>query len=229
MTLSRRKELPKNGAAITTIVSTDLIKEIATHYHCACFEVLTGFKYIGELIGKWEEDNSHTFLFGAEESYGYLMGTYARDKDAVIAACLIAEVALLMQVEGRTLVDFLNDLYERYGLFAEKQRTLNFAPGPEGMEKMTRLMTELRGKNPSSIGGYRIEALEDYLHGFRGLPPSNVLLYQLEGFGKVIIRPSGTEPKIKIYGCARDPSKKATMEILQEKLDVVLKGAEALF
>lgn len=228
-TLKKQGRLPKNGAAVTTIVSTDLFGEIARSYDCGCFEVLTGFKYIGELIHKWEQDKSHTFLFGAEESYGYLMGTHSRDKDAIISACLVAEIALLMQVEGRTLVDYLEDLYQKHGLFLEKQRVLSFDPGSKGMEKMQEMMASLRGKPLTEIKGHRILSIEDYQKGFGSLPPSDVLLYRLEDFGKIIIRPSGTEPKLKIYGCARNFNRQGSMQDLETKLDEVLDATKALF
>jgi len=204
-TLTNQNRLPTNGAAITTIVSTDLLPLIAAHYNITCPLVLTGFKYIGELIHKWEQDNSHSFLFGAEESYGYLMGTHSRDKDAVVASCLIAEIALLMKVEGRTLIDYLMDIYKKYGLYYEGQKVLEFPPGHEGMEKITQIMDTLRTKHPTEIMGQKVTLAEDYKPGLHGLPPSNVLLYRLEDGSRLIARPSGTEPKLKIYGSVKAP------------------------
>lgn len=199
--ICRAVDLPKNGAVVTTIVSTDLISVIAKSHNLTCFEVLTGFKYIGELIHKWEKDHSHTFLFGAEESYGYLMGTHSRDKDAMIAACLIAEVALLMKVEGRTLIDLLDEIYKKHGLYYEGQKVLEFAPGQKGMKEMQDIMDSLRKNSPKDA-----TTIEDYKEGLNGLPPSNVLLYRFPDKSKIVIRPSGTEPKLKIYGAVYEPS-----------------------
>lgn len=203
---SMKPELPPNGSIITTIVTTDLLEKIAKHYKISCYKVLTGFKYIGELMGKWEKDHSHTFLFGAEESYGYLMGTYARDKDAVISSCLIAEIALLMKVEDRTLVDYLEEISHKYGLFYEDQHTIDFPPGHEGMEKMEAMMKKLRTEHPKQFSEISITQVEDYKEGLHGLPSSNVLLYRLSDQSKIIVRPSGTEPKLKIYGSVFEPT-----------------------
>ena len=217
-TLKTQGRLPANGAAVTTIVSTDLLGVIAKDYGIACFEVLTGFKYIGELIHKWEQDKSHKFLFGAEESYGFLTGTHSRDKDAVVASCLIAEIALLMKVEGRTLVDYLEEIYKKHGLYVERQRVKEFPPGHEGMEKIQQTMEKLRKEHPQEINGQKVEVFEDYKKGLHGLPPSNVLLFRLSDKSKVVVRPSGTEPKLKIYAGVRD-----TEEKIQKLLDAVEK------
>lgn len=214
--LTDQQRIPKNGAVITTIVSTDLLGVIATNYHLSCYEVLTGFKYIGQLMEKWEENQAHTFLFGAEESCGYLIGTHSRDKDAVVSSCLICEIALLMKVENRTLVDFLEEIYKKYGLYTERQRVIEFPPGHEGMEKKQQMMDALRDKKPKKLHGIDVETIEDYLEGLHGLPPSDVLLYRLEDQSKICVRPSGTEPKLKIYGAVKQPEWKnfenATLE-----------------
>lgn len=228
MTLKRQEKLLPNSATVTTIVSTPLIAEIAKHYNCACFEVLTGFKYIGELIRKWDEDGSHHFLFGAEESYGYLMGNHSRDKDAIISACLVAEAALLMNVEGRTLIDFLEDIYENYGHFLEKQKVINFAPGSEGMQAMNGMMDTLRKSNLRFIGNHTVIAIEDYEKGYGGLPASNVLLFRFDDGGKLIVRPSGTEPKLKIYACLKQPYEKGGIEVLDKKVDALLDATGSL-
>lgn len=209
--LAQQKALPKNSAIITTIVSTDLISAICKRYHVHFFEVLTGFKYIGELIHKWEKANHpYHFLFGAEESYGYLLGTHSRDKDAIVSGCLIAEIALYMKVQGRTLIDFLYDIYQKYGVYWEGQKTLDFQPGKEGIEHLTSLMDHLRKKPIDRILEDPVIVLEDYQLGkcfdYRAqktsplsLPLSNVLLFRLQSGAKIVVRPSGTEPKLKIY------------------------------
>lgn len=190
-----------NPAVITTIVSTDLIKSICQAHHIPCFSVLTGFKYIGEKIHIWEkEPSSPSFLFGAEESYGYLYGTHSRDKDGIVSCCLISEIALHHKRQGKTLVDFLYEIYQKYGVFKESTHSINFAPGKDGVLAIEKLMDHLRANPPLSLCNLKVTSSEDYLHTEKtGLPKSNVLLFKLEDGSKLIIRPSGTEPKLKIY------------------------------
>lgn len=242
-TLTMQKRLPPKGAAITTIVSTDLIGVIAKQYKLACFEVLTGFKYIGELIHKWElENNPYQFLFGAEESYGYLIGTHSRDKDAVVMSCLFSEIALLMKVEGRTLVDFLEEIYQTYGFFLETQHTIDFPPGQEGMEKMKKMMDTLRHSHPNAIAGHPVEIVEDYQTSVKKnyktkseeklhLPSSDVLLFRLADKSKIVVRPSGTEPKLKIYLAVREPLTAPlsdTKKTCEKKLATLLAAIEKI-
>jgi phosphoglucomutase/phosphomannomutase len=220
--LKEQNLMPSNGAVVTTIVSTDLVRAICKEHSVCCFEVLTGFKYIGDYIHRWEESKEYQFLFGAEESYGYLIGTHSRDKDAVVSACLLAEIALFLKVEGRTMIDYLYDLYKKYGLFREQQKTLEF---PGDKEKMASIMKKLRAHPPKAIGGRAVLTLEDYLLGFNGLPPSDVLLFRLAGGGKLIVRPSGTEPKLKIYGGVRLPFSEGIEkadQLLNELLQAIL-------
>lgn len=214
---------PPRSAAVTTIVSTDLFEKICNHYKIECFKVLTGFKYIGELIHKWELDQSHHFLFGAEESYGYLFGTHSRDKDAVSASCLICEIALLMKVEGRTLVDFLNEIYKTHGLFWEGQRALEMERG-----KIESIMKNLRVDLPKQLFRQTVEVI-DYL---QKSPSADVLLFQLADKSKVIIRPSGTEPKLKIYAGVYQPdftTVERGIEACKEKIQRLLDEIQALF
>lgn len=211
--LPKLKKMPAKGAFVTTIVTTQLLKKIATMNHQACFEVLTGFKYIGEKIHLWETaKDGYQFIFGAEESYGYLLGTHSRDKDAIISSCLIAEIALYDKLQGKTLLDRLHQIYRKYGVFREKQMSLNFNPGKEGMDQMAEVMKRLRSKPPQTIAGHQVTCIEDYEKRTRvnlmhstteklDLPQSDVLLFWLDDQSRLVIRPSGTEPKIKIYGC----------------------------
>lgn len=231
-TLSRKKRLPKNGACVTTIVSTDLLSVISKHYNISCHLVLTGFKYVAKLMQAWEKNLSHTFLFGAEESYGYLFGTYCRDKDAIIISCLIAQLAFLMKTEGKTLADFLIEIYKKYGFFWEKQKTLSFPSNQEGKKKMQDILDTLRTKHPKNIANIPVTFVEDYLPGIKGLPPSNALLYRLKDDTKIIIRPSGTEPKLKIYACMHEPTFQTlpiAMQTANEKLEKLFHAIEALF
>ncbi len=202
-TLEEQNKLPANGAIVTSIVSTDLLAAIAKSYGITCVEVLTGFKYIAEQIHLWETSKAHTFLFGAEESYGYLATDKVRDKDAVSSACLIAEIALYMKTEGRTLIDFLEEIYKKYGYYEEGQATIDFPAEEESMEKMRTLMQKLRLAPPKTVAGYTVEVWEDYSTGIDSLPKSDVILMRLSGGGKLTIRPSGTEPKLKIYAGLR--------------------------
>lgn len=235
--LKKGNKIPKKGAVVTTIVSTEMIKAIATSYGVECVEVLTGFKYIGEKIHEWEEGKDpHQFLFGAEESYGFLLGTVARDKDAIVTSCFLAELALDAKLQGRTLVDHLNALYNQYGIFREKQFSATFPVGKEGLQQIEKLMARLRENPPSSVGGQKIVAIEDYSKGERKecasgktekltLPVSDVLLYRLSDRSKLVIRPSGTEPKIKIYAAVHlktFPSLEAGFALCDKALDQLI-------
>ncbi len=202
---------PPKPAFITTIVSSDLMKTIAQNYGIPCFEVLTGFKYIAAKIHEWETSKEgYQFLFGAEESYGYLLGTVARDKDAILASCLIAEMALNAKLQGKTLLDQLFALYQTYGVFRENQYSHTFTSGAQAREEIANMMETLRKKPPQAIGGKKVVLIEDYSQRERRnittntkekltLPQSDVLLFRLEDASKIVIRPSGTEPKIKLY------------------------------
>ncbi len=213
--ICKHTKLPSNAAIVTTIVSTELLKAIAKAYNVACIEVLTGFKYIGEKIHIWEQTKEHTFLFGAEESYGCLLGTVARDKDSIIAACLISEIALHAKKQGLTLVDLLNQIYKKYGFYREKQVSLSFPPGIEGMTKISAMMDKLRKSPPKNA------TCEDYEKGIRDLPKSNVLLFRFQDDAKLIIRPSGTEPKIKLYASAHGHSEKACDDRLEDLIKII--------
>ncbi|MCI0381818.1 MAG: phospho-sugar mutase [Chlamydiae bacterium] len=207
--LKEKKLLSPKKALVTTIVSTDLLREICKAYQIHYFEVLTGFKYIGELITKWEKNHEpFEFLFGAEESYGYLIGTHCRDKDAIVLGCLISEIALFLKIEGKSLFAFLSEIYKKYGMFREKQKMVDLSPGEKGMQDLEVMMKNARSH--SSLKEKNVIELEDYQKGIRinistkkeeklTLPKSNVLRFRFKDSSKLIIRPSGTEPKLKIY------------------------------
>lgn len=198
--LAAKKEFPPNGACIKTIVTTELFKKIGESFGAACIDVLTGFKYIGEKIEEWENSfGGYQFLFGAEESYGYLFGTFVRDKDASSASCFIAEIAALAKQENQTLLDRLYQLYQKYGIHRESLTNLAFSESKSGMQKMQSLMQHLRQRTPSQISGQKVVKVEDYLEGNLPLPRSDVLRFWLSDESKLVIRPSGTEPKVKIY------------------------------
>lgn len=200
ITLTSQHAFPENAAFIKTIVTTELFKTIAESFGGKCIDVLTGFKYIGEQIGIWEKSfDGYQYIFGAEESYGYLFGTFVRDKDAISSACLIAEVAAAAKKQNLTLVDRLYQIYRKYGLHRETLKNLAFSDSKAGMDQMNALMKRLRHDPPKQIAGIEVALLEDYLHGKGGFPPSDVLRFWLTDGSKLVIRPSGTEPKVKIY------------------------------
>jgi len=203
--LRERGELPANGAVIKTIVTSEMGAEIARSYGAEVLDTLTGFKYIGELITKFERTGDRAFLFGYEESYGYLAGTYARDKDAIVASLLIAEAAAYYKSQGKTLYEVLLELYEKYGYYLERleSRTLK---GKDGLERIGQIMDRFRHVPPQTVAGVRVKQVKDYLPGIEGLPAENVLKFYLEDGSWFCLRPSGTEPKIKIYFAVRGTS-----------------------
>ncbi len=201
--------LPDNGVIIKTIVSTEMIREVAKDYGVEVMDVLTGFKFIGEKIKEFEEKGDKNFIFGFEESYGYLAGTYTRDKDAVLTAALIAIMALYYKEQGLSIYEKLMDLMDRYGYYREELAAITLE-GKEGEEKINNTLRRLREEKPASICGIKVVEYSDYQEGKRynyrkeeeseiTLPTSNVLQYRLEDDSVLTIRPSGTEPKLKIY------------------------------
>lgn len=190
--------LPENPAAVKSVVTTELFRAIAESHQVELFEVLPGFKYIAEKIRNWEKDHTHSYVFGAEESYGYLFGTEARDKDAIGASAWIAEAALKAKQEGKTLLQVLDALFEKYGIYLEKLSSAEFPESKEGKEAMQKAMQNLRTAPLQEIHGDRVVRFDDYLKSTT-LPPSDFLVYHFEDGSKLMVRPSGTEPKIKVY------------------------------
>ncbi|UOF91453.1 phospho-sugar mutase [Fodinisporobacter ferrooxydans] len=215
--VSAQKEkgvLPHNGVVIKTIVTSEFGAVIAKSFGVDVINTLTGFKYIGEKIGQFEQTGEHRFLFGYEESYGYLAGTYARDKDAVVASMLVCEMVAYYKQLGKTLHQALQDLYRQYGYFLEGLQSLTLK-GIEGIRQIEQIMQRARSEMPSSIAGFQVEWVEDYKQGLYGLPKENVVKVYLQGDSWFCIRPSGTEPKLKVYfGTMQDSFGKAT-ETLQ--------------
>lgn len=192
--------MPKEPVAVMSLVSTPLAKAIAKHYNVELRSVLTGFKWIGDQILNLEKNHQEDrFIFGFEESYGYLAGSYVRDKDAVVASMLICEMAAYYRANGSSIKQRLEEIYSQYGRYFNKTDSFEF-PGLSGMDKMAGIMTQLRQEPPAAIGAHKITKAVDFKKSEEtGLPPANVLLYELENGATVIIRPSGTEPKIKAY------------------------------
>ncbi len=231
--LSCKKEngtLPEKPVVVKTIVSTPLIDKLCDDYGCELKNVLTGFKYIGEVILNLEKDHEENrYMFGFEESYGYLAGTYVRDKDAVVASMLICEMAAYYKNQGKdTLAGVIDGLYQKYGYYLNKTFSFKYE-GAEGMQKMADIMSGIRGNLPESIAGFKVLKVSDYQLKTETdmttgeetkltLPTSNVIALHLEGDNCVIVRPSGTEPKIKLYITAVDESKEKATDICNKLL-----------
>jgi phosphoglucomutase len=236
--LSQRKEkglLHSNGAFVTTIVSTDMAKAIAKEYNLKLIEVLTGFKFIGEQIKLFEQQGTYEYEFGFEESYGCLVGTHARDKDAPVAVMALCEAAAYYKSKGITLWDQMINIFEKYGYYREGQVAITMK-GAEGASKIAQMMDDLRNNTPKKFGAWDVVEARDYKNDVKvnmatgeksstGLPSSNVLYYELNDNAWCCARPSGTEPKIKFYMGVKGTSledakekeealKKAVMEVV---------------
>ncbi|RSK53815.1 phospho-sugar mutase [Bacillus canaveralius] len=218
--------LPENGVVLKTIVTSELGRKIAASFGLETIDVLTGFKFIAEKINEYEKSGEYKFLFGYEESYGYLIGDFARDKDAVQASIMAAEVCAFYKKQGMSVYEALNAIYEKYGFYQEGLRSLTLK-GKDGAEKINQTLASFRAITPERFGDVKVAAVEDYLTGVRkeagseekiNLPSSNVLKYFLEDGSWVCLRPSGTEPKIKFYfgvngiGLAESKEKLAVLE-----------------
>jgi len=224
--------LPRNGAIIKTIVTTKMADAVAKEYDITLFEVLTGFKFIGKKIKEFEETGEHEYLFGFEESYGSLAGTYARDKDAVVSAMLACELAAVYKDKGMTLYEGLQELYKKYGYYKESLNSITLK-GIEGQEKIKSLLTSIRNNPPSEIAGMNVLEIRDYEEQVAKnlttketrkmeLPKSNVLYFVLEDEAWFCIRPSGTEPKVKIYFGVKGTSEEEADKKLAGLVDSVM-------
>lgn len=222
---AERKDIPDGAIVVRSIVSSPLADRIAEKYNVDMHAVLTGFKYIGgEILALEEKGEEEKFVFGFEESCGYLKGTYARDKDAVVASMLVCELAAKLKLEGKTILDALDDLYQAFGYYLAYVQSVELT-GPDAMEKAAKIMADLRVEAPASIGGVRVTLMRDYssrvaknlLNGEQmdiNLPKSNVLEFVLGEQGSVIVRPSGTEPKVKFYYTAVGENKESAKKLL---------------
>lgn len=226
--LKSTDKLPENGTIIKTIVTSEFGTTIAKHYGIDCLNVLTGFKFIGDRIKQFEQTNEKTYILGFEESYGYLIGTHARDKDAVVASMVIAEMAAYYYSKGMSLYEGLVELYNKFGFFKEETVSLTLK-GIEGIAKIKDIMTYFRTNDISEIAGLKVTEAKDYDKGIDGLPNSDVLKFYLEDNSWVAIRPSGTEPKLKFYiGVNSDSEEKASKKInnikdyLNNKIDTLI-------
>jgi phosphoglucomutase len=233
--LQEKNRLPQDGVVIKTIVTTDMAVAIAQSFGIEMEQVLTGFKFIGERIHEFQEQGNKTFLFGFEESYGYLAGTFVRDKDAICAAVLISEATAYYKAQGKTLYGVLEELWAKYGYYREALHTITLE-GKSGSEQTTFLMQQVRQRHISQIGGYKVSQIEDYQSGVGvsvvdhtqyplTLPQSDVVKFKLAGGGFVVFRPSGTEPKAKVYisisGSSPEESSVAVTSIKAQLLSLV--------
>lgn len=235
--MSDKNILPQDGMFITTVVSSNLAKAIAKNYNLECIEVLTGFKNIGAVMKKADENKDRTYVFGFEESYGCLIGDYARDKDGIAAVMSLCEAAAYYKSKGMTLWDQMYNIYEKYGYYKEDQVSI-VLEGAEGAEKIKQMMTDMRNKNIFKIGNYKVLTFKDIDRDFvkdivtgkesqTGLPKSNVLYYELENDAWCAVRPSGTEPKIKLYfGVKGEREESAIIELenLKQAMEKLVRG-----
>lgn len=223
--------LPENGALVTTIVSSNMAQAVAKEYGMKFIECLTGFKYIGEQIKFFEQSGSNEYVFGFEESYGCLVGTHARDKDAVVAVMALCEAAAYYKTQGITLWDQMLNIYNKYGYYKEDLFTMTFK-GADGAKKMQDMMDAYRKNTPKQVGAYKVLRLRDYKNDVitdlatgetvpTGLPKSNVLYFELENDAWFCVRPSGTEPKIKFYAGIKGTSLEDSAKKLDELMEAI--------
>lgn len=207
--------MPKNGALVKTIVTTELARVLATSYGVTTFDVLTGFKFIGEKIKEWEQNGKYTYLFGFEESYGSLVGTHARDKDAVVASMMFAEMVCYFESKGTSVCDVLQDIYKKFGYYVEKAKSITFG-GLDGMQKMADIMNKIRSTSFTEIASVKVLAQSDFVTRKKtyacgkvediDLPKTNAFKIHLENGDWICVRPSGTEPKLKFYVATSKPT-----------------------
>ncbi|NLV57880.1 MAG: phospho-sugar mutase [Clostridiales bacterium] len=231
--------LPGNGAVVKSIVSTELARAICGHFGVALYDTLTGFKFIGEKIQQFEDTGEHTFLFGFEESYGYLSSTFVRDKDGVNASLLIAEAAAYYGTQGKTLWDVMEEIFRKFGYYLEYVESTTL-PGIDGLKVMGEIMARIRKSPPREIGGVKVKRVLDFMAGtdtemdsgkVAGLdyPHSDVLYFAMEGGHFVCVRPSGTEPKIKLYlnvNAGTEHEAKEMLDLLKEDAENLLRAED---
>ena len=219
--------MPQNGALVKTIVTTELARALASSYGVTTFDVLTGFKFIGEKIKEWEQNGKYTYLFGFEESYGSLVGTHARDKDAVVASMMFAEMVCYFDSVGKKVYDVLQDIYRKFGYYVEKAKSITFG-GLDGMQKMADIMTKIRGTRFSDVAGKKVLAQSDFVTREKtfadgkteniDLPKTNAFKIHLENGDWICVRPSGTEPKLKFYVATSKPTQDAATALANQYL-----------
>ncbi|WFD10516.1 phospho-sugar mutase [Tepidibacter hydrothermalis] len=225
--LSKDNKLLDNSVIINTIVTSDLGEKIAKSYNVETLKTLTGFKFIGEKIKEFEQDKDKNFVLGYEESYGYLVGTHARDKDAVVASMLICEMAAYYYSKGLSLCDELEEIYKEYGYYKDGLKSITLK-GKSGNEKIQSIIKFFRESSMDSIGSFKISEIKDYQDGIDDLPKSNVIKYILDDKSWFTIRPSGTEPKIKFYFSVNAGSEKESNDKLNNLSEIIMKRIESI-
>ncbi len=230
---AQRGTLPKNGAVVKTIVTTELARKLADSYGVTTFDVLTGFKFIGEKIKEWEQTGEYAYLFGFEESYGSLVGTHARDKDAVVASMMFAEMVCHLAAEGRSVYGVLQDIYKKFGYYVEKAKSVTYT-GLDGMQRMNNIMREVRATDFTEVDGTAVVAVSDFKEGVTvyacgkfqktDLPQTDAIKLFLQNGDWICVRPSGTEPKLKFYAA----SSAADIGAAQAKAEAYLSYMSAL-
>lgn len=230
--LDEKGMIPENAAVVKTIVTSEIGRAIASSYNVTSYDTLTGFKYIAELMQKFEDTKSNSFIFGYEESYGYLAGTFVRDKDAVIASMLICEMAAYYKKNGKTLLEVLKDIYRKHGYYIEETISITFA-GASGQSKMKGIMENFRENKLSSIAGKNIPYVNDYKMGIAlnlvtgktehlNYPKSDVLKFCFEDGSWLVLRPSGTEPKLKVYFSINEENESKSTQVLENTKKEIL-------
>lgn len=222
MSRNEKNSLPKNGVIVKSIVTGDLSKAIANKYNIGTVETLTGFKHICGKANEFDETGEYTFIFGYEESIGYVYDTIVRDKDGVISSMLIAEMAAYYKKRGKSLLDVLNELYEEYGYYKEKQISI-VLEGIEGKNRISRIMESFRAKPIDEIKNSKLLSITDYLLGYTDTPPSNVLKYRFDDESWYAIRPSGTEPKVKIYIYSKADTMESSIAKIEDMESAIMK------
>ncbi|SHK55270.1 phospho-sugar mutase [Tepidibacter formicigenes] len=225
--LSKENKLPKNGVVIKTIVTSEFGSEIARSYNIDVLDTLTGFKFIGEKIKEFEETKDKTYIFGYEESYGYLCGTHARDKDGVVAAMLISEMAAYYYSKDMSLYEGLIELYEKYGYYKEDLKSITLK-GKEGQEKINKVIKYFRENKIEEVNNIKVKEFKDYKKGIDNLPKADVLKFILEDNSWFAIRPSGTEPKIKFYFASVGKSKEDVESNLNNLVSSIMEKVEKI-
>jgi len=231
-TLNEQGKISENGAVVKTVVTSEIGRNIASKYRVACFDTLTGFKYIAELIQNFQDTKKYNFIFGYEESYGYLAGTFVRDKDAVIACMLICEMAAYYKNKGKILLDVLKEIYGEHGYYIEETISLNFT-GSSGQNKMKAIMENFRENKLSSLAGKNISYIYDYKMGIAlnlatgkteclSYPKSDVMKFCFEDGSWLVLRPSGTEPKLKVYFSINGENEDKSLEVLEKTKKEIL-------
>jgi phosphomannomutase len=239
-TFKTQKKLQREHVVISTIVTTPLLQQLCSHYHVSYLETLTGFKYIGEKMEEFEKSlHSHKFLFGAEESFGFLYGTHVHDKDAIIASCLLSEAALNQKLQGKTLLDLLYLIYQKFGVYQERQLSISLPDSEQSQKNIADALRVLRATPPTELFGQKLISISDYSLSTRtdlktgkittlALPQSNVLSYRLADESQWIVRPSGTEPKLKIYGMVHKTAGKDIPTTIATCQDLLVKRLACL-